>query len=290
MHSDAVRSDEHPQTRGNSWWIRAFLLFGALEAIAIGASGFLAPTGSAFARFLPLAVAPLNGRVIGAFYLAGAIGLLASALGRRAIDTRIFVAGFGFIAGSLLIVTLAYWDEMTVVRTPIGWIASYVIDPLAALAILMVYRLWKPARPGRHRLSALYGVAALLLGAAGLLLLVAPNTVAEHWPWNISVVLARVYAMFFLGFGLGAALAAGERDIDARRPITLSMSGLGVLVVLASLQHRDRFADGLGTWLWFGAFVAAALAFGISFVLFDIRRVPDGAAATTPDAALRPAE
>ena len=44
----------------------------------------------------------LNGRVIGGFYLAGAVGLIGSYLTRRAIDARIFVFGFGFIAGSLL--------------------------------------------------------------------------------------------------------------------------------------------------------------------------------------------
>src|SRR4051812_332659 len=73
------------------WWLRAFLLIGAIEAIAIGLSGWLAPTGRAFDRFLPPAVSPLNGRVIGGFYLAGAVGLIASLMSRNASDARIFV-------------------------------------------------------------------------------------------------------------------------------------------------------------------------------------------------------
>jgi hypothetical protein len=114
--------------------------------------------------------------------------------------------------------------------------------------------------------------------------------VAEHWPWNISVVLARMYAMFFMGFALGAALAATEQDAVARRAFTLSSCGLGVLVVLASLQHRDRFADGLGTWLWFGGFGLVALVFAAAFVLFDARNSPAHPSDAPPDASLSAAE
>ena len=119
-----------------------------------------------------------------------------------------------------------------------------------------------------------------------LLLLVAPSSVAEHWPWKISIVLARLYSMFFIGFAIGAALSALERDVAARRPFTFSSCGLGVLVVIASLRHRDRFVHGAGTWFWFGGFAFAALAFALVLLAVDARGPGASSADLAPDAPL----
>jgi hypothetical protein len=243
------------------WWLRALLLVGALEAIAIGASGLLDPQGSLFASLLPITVSPLNGRVIGAFYLAGAAGLLASLPMRRAHDMRLFVIGFGFIAGSLLIVTLAYWDEFTVDHIPYGWLASYVIEPVVAAVAVIVYGLARPAAPGPHRWTPLFVVEGVVFAVIGVVMLIAPGTAVDLWPWALTTLLARVYAPFFLGFALGALLAAWERRAAVVLPLATASLTLMLLLLVASLQHRDRFT-GAGEWVWFAGLALGALAFG----------------------------
>ncbi len=246
--------------RSFPWWLQAFLLVGAVEAIAIGASGWLAPQGPLFHRLLPIAVTPLNGRVIGGFYLAGAVGLIASYLTRRAIDARIFIFGFGFIAGSLLIATIVYWDEFSAKHVPIGWLATYAIDPVLAVIAIVGLGLLRPARSGRHRLSTLYLAVALLLGVSGLVLLLAPGTAIDLWPWRLTTPLARTYACLFIGFGLGAALAAREARPAAIRPIAISAASLPIFVLIGSVQHLDLFKHGVHEWLWFGIVGMLAIA------------------------------
>jgi hypothetical protein len=301
--------------RAFPWWLQAFLIVGAIEAIAIGASSWLAPEGSLSRRLLPVAggtasyspssyqpadpalagvpsaaaqvtdaerARSLNGRVIGAFYLAGAVGLIASYLKRRAIDARIFIIGFGFIAGSLLVVTIAYWSDFTADHVPYGWLISYVVDPLVAVLAILALRLVRPAMPGRHRLTSLFLVQALAFGATGLLLLLAPGTAADLWPWTLTDVLARVYACFFLGFALGAFLSARESRTEAVRPFAFASATLAPLVLIGSARHLADFEHGTSEWVWFAAF-------GLLGVLF-LAALPSlvRAGSRAPQAALTP--
>jgi hypothetical protein len=289
------------------WWLRVYLLIGAVEAVAIGASNWLAPEGSLARSLLPVAggtasyaaasdsswsfdpsyavsavpapsaseaARPLNGAVIGAFYLAGAVGLVASARTRRAADARIFVCGFGFIAGSLLLVTVAYWGDFTADHVPYGWLVSYVVDPLVAAVAVVALGLARPARPGRHRLRPLFLGQAALLGATGLGLLAVPGTVGDLWPWPLTAVLARIYACFLLGFALGALLAARETRPAALRPFALASAALPLLVLVASVRHLDRFTHGVREGVWFG--VAGLLTVALTAALPVLFRAPGG--------------
>lgn len=248
------------------WWLRLYLIVGAAEAILIGASSWLAPAGSVSHATLPLHVTPLNARVIGAFYLAGAIALFASLFTRNPADTRIAVIGFGFIAGSLLVATLVYWDDFTKVRMPYGWIASYVVEPIVAVAAVVKLRLLRPALSGRTRLTPVCLLQGAAFGVTGLLLLLTPGYAADVWPWSIDTVLARVYACLFLAFALAALLAAWEARPPAVRAFVIASAALPVLILVASLRHTDRFQDGPAKWLWFGGFTLGAVCFGLALV------------------------
>jgi hypothetical protein len=256
--------------RLSPWWLQAFLLIGAAEATAIGASGWLAPTGSLFPKLLPIAVTPLNGRLIGAFYLAGAVGLVASFLSWDPGDARIFVFGFGFIAGSLLIATLAYWDEFTVDRTPVGWLASYIVDPIVAVIAIAALGLVRPTDPERHRLTAPFLVIAAILGATGFVLLLAPGFAADNWPWKLTEILSRVYSCLFLGFALGAGLAASEAQARAVRPIALALLTLMVLTLVGTARHLDRFKHGMYKVSWFG--IVGVLGIVSAGIVIDLYR------------------
>jgi hypothetical protein len=245
-----------PHLSAPPWWLRAYLVVGALQGLAIALTGLFRP---AHVIGFPLATTPLNTRFVACFYLAGATGLAASALARAAIDTRIYVFGFVVVTGLLLAATVWYWSTYTAAGIPYPWLGSYVVEPLVGIAALAVLRLWRPAIPRAHTLTPLYVAQAVVFGALGALLLLAPDAAVRVWPWALTAVLARTYAAIFIAFAVGAALVAREARAEAVRPFALSSLVLVAATAAVSLVHHARFDGGPSTWVW-----AAALATGVA--------------------------
>jgi hypothetical protein len=250
-------------------WVRAYLLLGAAQGLTIGITGMAAP---AHVVGFPLSTTPLNVRFAAAFYLAGALGLILSAMSHRAVDARIFVVGFIIVTTLLLFSTLYYWDDFTVNGTPWAWLLSYILEPLIGWFVIIHLGLTSAAEPGQHRWSPVFGVQAGVFGVVGVALLVAPTTVAHHWPWALTGVLGRVYAAIFLAYAVGALLAAGERRAAAVRPFAASSLAFLGFALLASLIHHDRLASGLPTVAWFLALGVGVVA--LTAVVLDESRRP----------------
>lgn len=238
------------------WWLRAYLAIGAVQGLAIGLTGMLRP---AHVVGFPLSTTPLNVRFVASFYLAGAAGLIASALARRAVDTRIYVFGFIAVTAFLLAATLGYWSTFTAGGIPYPWLLSYVLEPIAGVGVLWRLDLWRPAVPGSHRLTPVYTAQAVVFGVLGGLLAAAPHEAVRLWPWALTTVLARTYAAIFLAFALGAALAAREARPQAVRPFALSSLVLVAATAAVSVVHHARFDGGPATWAW-----AVGLAAGVA--------------------------
>lgn len=244
-----------PSPIGVPWWLRAYLLIGAVQGLAIGLTGLFRP---AHVVGFPLQTTPLNTRFVAAFYLAGAAGLIASAVVRRAADARIYLFGFVAVTALLLGATLWYWSTYTADGVPYPWLLSYILEPIAGVAIIAVLHLTRPARPGRHRTSAVFVAQAAVFGLLGVVLAGAPGLAVRIWPWTLTDVLARTYAAIFLAFALGAALAAREARPQAVRPFAVSSFVLVLVAAAASLVHHAKFDGGPSTWVW-----AAGLAAGL---------------------------
>jgi hypothetical protein len=238
------------------WWLRAYLLIGAVQGLAIALTGLFRP---AHVVGFPLPTTPLNTRFVASFYMAGAAGLIASAIVRRAVDARIFLFGFVAVTALLLIATVWYWSTYTAGGIPYPWTVSYVLEPIAGLVILRALHLGRPAQPGRHRLSGVFVAQAVVFGVLGVILAATPSLAVRMWPWALTAVLARTYAAIFLAFALGAALAANESRRQAVRPFALSSLVLVATAGVASLVHHARFDGGPSTWVW-----AAGLAAGLA--------------------------
>ncbi len=240
------------------WWLRAYLLLGAVQGLAIGLTGLFQP---AHVIGFPLAETPLNTRFVASFYMAGAAGLIASAAARRAVDTRIFVAGFVAVTALLLTATVWYWSTYTAAGIPYPWVTSYVLEPIAGAAILWRLHLRRAAQPGRHRLSPVFFAEAAVFGVLGAVLAVAPGLAIRLWPWALTAVLARTYGAIFLAFALGAVLAAGERRPAAVRPFALASLVLVASTAAVSLVHHAKFDGGPSTWVWVAGLVAGLAGF-----------------------------
>ncbi len=244
--------------RPTPWWLRAFLLVNVAQDLGLGLSGLLVPTHI----LMPLkGLSPLNARFVGSLYLGGGTVILCAALVRRVVDARIALYSLFVITALVLGMTLGYWASFTVGGVPKLWMLTYVVDPVVVPVAIVTLGVVRPAAPGRHRLTPLFLTEAVVLGGAGIVLVLAPVGILGGWPWTLTRLLARVYGAFFLAFAVGALLAAYERRTAALGPFLTGSVALLVFMLSASLLHLDRFHHGAARWLWFGALAAGLAAF-----------------------------
>jgi hypothetical protein len=241
--------------------LRAFLLVGAAQGYAIGLTGLLKP--ESIVGF-PLETTPLNDRFVASFYLAGAIGLTLSALARRAADMRVLLTAFSFVTVLLLAVTIGYWSEFTTDGIPYPWLISYSVDPILGSALIVWLGLWSTEPPRLRGLGLLFLLEAAAFIGLGGLLLGAPGTAIDAWPWLLTTILARLYGSIFIALGLGALLAAQERRAEA----TIAFLGTSLVFAVCGLVtyalHRSRFDGSTATDVWLAAHGLATVAFGIA--------------------------
>jgi len=259
-------------------WLRVFLVVNLVEDAATGVSGLVGGT-----RILaPLHVSPLNARFIGALYLGGAVGVGLACLVRALVDARIVLYAFWLITVLVLVMTLVYWNDFSADGIPWIWMATYVVDPVVTTIAIVAYALWHAGDPGRHRLTPLLAAEAVLLLATGAGMLVAPHAMRHVWPWAFTPLLARVYAAFFFAFGVGAAVATGERRRPALATVVGGSLAMFAASAAASLVHHDRFRSSPQTAVWIAVHLVAIVALSAALVSLrqrPARRAPSLAAA-----------
>jgi hypothetical protein len=247
-----------------TWWIRAFLISSAARGLILGVNGLL----DYRAISIPLQFTPLNAAFVAGLYLAGTIGLILTLFARERTEARPFLIGTGVVTTLLLTVTGLHWSEFETTLSPklIGWVGSYVFDPVAIMLIVTTHGLGSAATPGRHRLTPLFLAEAGVLGMLGWFLLALPQAAAAVWPWVILPLLAQLYSCFFIAFAVIALLVAQEQRPILVRNFTITSLALMAFILLASLLYLGRFTGGLTTWLWFGGLSLGIGAFGAAFV------------------------
>ena len=244
------------------WWIRAYLGFAAVQGLGIGLTGLILPAEMQ----IPLRISPLNTRFVAALYIAGGVGVVGAAFARRREEARLFVLGFAVATGIILVLTILHWPDFmadTLPHRPV-WIFDYVVDPILGLVVIQAAHLWPPRQASRHPLSGLLFVEAVVFGLLGLALLFLPDTVAAAWPWALPPVLGQVYGAFFVTFGWPRSSPRANRS---RAPFDSSsprVSCSGVLVLVVSILHFDRFKPEPVTWLWFAAWTIASVTFAVA--------------------------
>jgi hypothetical protein len=251
--------------RPMTWWIRAFLITSAARGLLLGINGLL----DYRAISIPLQFTPLNAAFVAGLYLAGTIGLIVTLFTPDRAEARPFLIGTAVVTTLLLIVTGLHWSEFETELSPklIGWVGSYVFDPVAITLIVTTHGLGSAASPGRHRMTPLFLVEAGVLGMLGWFLLALPQAAAAVWPWAIPPLVAQLYSCFFIAFAVIALLVAQEQRPVLVRNFTITSLALMGFILLASLLYLGRFSGGLTSWLWFGALIIGIGAFGTALVM-----------------------
>jgi hypothetical protein len=258
--------------------LRAFLLVGAVQGYAIGLTGLIRP--ASIVGF-PLETTPLNARFVASFYLAGAIGLTLTALAPRVDEMRVLTTAFALVTLLLLVVTVAYWSEYTVGGVPYPWLVSYIVDPIVGGALIVGLRLWSTEPFRRRGVGLVLLIEASAFCGLGIFLIVAPGSAIEAWPWHLTAVLARTYGTIFVALGVGALLAARERQAAALAPFLTLSFVFAVCGLVIYAMHHSRFDGSTATAVWLAANAVGAAVFAAALLAVVRRPVagPSGVAA-----------
>ena len=211
---------------------------------------------------------PLTAAALGAFYWASFVLLLSAARASSWAAARSTVLPVTAIAVVLLVITLVHLDRFHTDRLfGIFWVAVYVVvPPLLAIAIAQQLRAPGEDRHTGRRLPAVLRAAlaaegAVMIAAAAVLLL-APDTAADLWPWALTPLTSRAIGAFVLGIGLVAAVVVREDDLGPLAGPAIAYVALGALQLLAVATHgSDLGDDDVATGVYL-AFLAAILATG----------------------------
>jgi hypothetical protein len=219
---------------------------------------------------------PLTAAAMGGIYW-GACVLIASgatAPGWRAVRPAAFVVLV--IATTLLVVTLIHLDRFDMDSLfGVFWLCAYIIaPPLIAWGMLEQSR--SPADGSREfglygPLRAALGLEGAVMAAASLVMLLAPDSAADVWPWALSPLTSRALGTLIGAVAFIALYAAWEGSTGLSRGLPAAYITVGAFQLLAvALHSSDLGDDELANAVYVG-FSALILSTGLAG-LFTIKR------------------
>jgi hypothetical protein len=253
-------------TAATSPGLRWFFGVSAVLAVIAGIELFVGASHTE--RFFSWTIdPPLTAAFMGAAYWAASVLLTWAARQRDWAWARTALPPVFTIAALLLAATLIHFDRFHHDLFGRFWVAVYVI-----VVPLLAYLIWAqlrespapapPARPLAGWLRLCLGLQAAVLLVFGVLLFAAPVGFHSIWLWPLTPLTGRAVGAFLCGFGLAAAFAAWENDLDRLSGSAFAWAALGALELLAvALHSSDLTASGVATAAY-AAFLAWVVALG----------------------------
>ena len=252
-------------TRGQ----RIFFAVISAAALLVAILGLFNPAYLA-SIFTWLELPPLHARFVGAIYAYGAVFMAVCLVARYQAEVRWAVQLIGIWTGMLLIISLLNLSAFDVGLLPVQiWFASYIIYPLIALWMTLTQPhlmkagelpgLWLPG--WAKGFLFLQGVLFTLLAVT---LFLVPEFMTTLWPWNVTPVLAQMYAGPLLSYGLGSLLFSRQEMWLGVRSILPGMLAFSAITLLISVLHISLFSfTEVPDLLWFGWFTVASLILAV---------------------------
>jgi hypothetical protein len=216
--------------------------------------------------FTWLELPPLHARFVGAIYAFGAVFMAGCLAARYQAEVRWAVQLIGIWTGMLLIISLLNLNAFDFGLLPVQiWFASYIIYPFISFWMtLQQPDLMKTGDLPGPRLAGwargfllLQGIVFALLA---VLLFFAPAFMTTVWPWNVTEVLAQMYAGPLLAYGLGSLLFSRQETWLGVRSILPGMLVFTGATIIISFLHIGLFSFAeVPDLLWFGWFTVASL-------------------------------
>jgi len=135
------------------------------------------------------------------------------------------------------------------------WLIVYIGAPLLTLFIYVYqerrggnWDVQEPVLPVTRRLAIITGAVVSVFGLA---LLIAPQLVVDVWPWNASSLMIRIFASWFIAFGVGLLWFYFDRDWIRLRLISyLMMAAAGLDLLMIFVFRADWKAANLNVAIY----------------------------------------
>jgi hypothetical protein len=227
-------------------------------ALANGVFLYLLP-GHAQSHYAWPIAPPISAAFLGAGYLAGTVAT-ALVVFRAELwrSLRILALPLVVLSLVLLAATLLHADRFRWDYPPTWlWTVVYAVVPGIVAMLWRVQERDAAAAPAADpRIRRLRGRSAALgtaLMVGGLAVLVAPSRLGDIWPWQLTPLLARAFAAWYLlvGSALITAAVSLRRVHEVHIPYTTLLTWSTLLVVLPIL-HAEELLDrplAIGGWL-----------------------------------------
>jgi hypothetical protein len=265
------RSDANPIVPSFLRWVIA------LECSVVFAAGILLFFLPALAADLwPWSIPPFNARFVGAVYLAAYIPLIRFWFVPRWIPGRLTLWMILTFTGLVMLTMLLHWDvfEWDRLSTFLVFWPLYIFLPVNSTIFLLRAKAdTASAYDGPAWLRATLSIFALLGGAYGLGLLIAPELLTRFWPWEVDAFHGRMYSAAFVTPAVAAWILSARRGLAAEYlSLGLNLVAGGFLPILGTLwtnlslsPERQIDFSAAGTWIFFLFFFATGI-FGIVLV------------------------
>jgi hypothetical protein len=211
----------------------------------------------------PWSIPAFNSRFVGAVYWAAYLPLILLWFAPRWIPGRLTLWMILTFTALTLLAMLIHWDafEWSRLSTFLIFWPLYIFLPINSM-IFLVRSKWMGAAKGYDgsaplRITLL--VFALLGGAYGLGIVIAPEALTRFWPWPVDAFHGRIYASAFVTPAVGAWILSFRRKLAAEYlSMGLNLVAGGFLPILGTLWtnisvpvERQINLGSAGTWAFF---------------------------------------
>ena len=210
----------------------------------------------------PWELTRFNALLLGTAYTSSMMATIMTVRARRWAPARVVMPMILLFTTVVLVVSLVYLERFDLGNYSTWiWFLLYVAIPANAAYYLWTTRHLAPHYPHSPETPwrSILLIPTILLGAYGLGLLMAPETLSAFWPWPIDGLHGRMYSVLFLTPAFGAVLlwrAAASVEL-LTTGLVLAVGGaipiFGLWIVDRDLDKVDWSASG--TWLWLGIFL-----------------------------------
>ena len=268
MSALGMPGDRHNGRGGGMVRVPAWLFTVTVAEFAVAA--YLAVRMSFFARAAAdgwmWSITPFNTRFLGAMYVTAVVVIAPLVCWPRVLVARIVEPIAGVFGVTLLLVSIAYWERFESRGWDLVlWFGLYAVMPCVA-AIWLQRDGWPPPGSGKStgvERTLLLAICASLAGY-GAVLLAAPATATEFWPWPVDNFHARLYSGAFLALGGGAFAVLRGAGSAAWLLLGGSLLAFGAAPVVTTIELNrglDRVNwERVGSIAWLAGWSAVFLS------------------------------
>lgn len=234
------------------------------------------------AELWPWTIPPFNARFVGAVYLAAYVPLILFWFVPRWIPGRFTLWMILTFTALVMLTMFIHWDvfEWNRPSTFLVFWPLYIFLPINSAVFLLRAKVdTTRAYEGPAWLRTTLSIFALLGGAYGLGLLIAPEFLTRFWPWEVDAFHGRMYAAAFSTPAVAAWILSARRGYASEYlSLGLNLVAGGFLPVLGTLwtnlsvpPERQLDFSSVGTWIYFGFFFLTGIL-GITLTTLAIEQ------------------